>query len=77
MKNYCLWFSLMFGMVECCTEQRVIDSPPPGFDPSGLIRFETTSQAERHRASLNKYIWPQGLPTTRPKVQSLMNVEEL
>jgi hypothetical protein len=77
MKYYCLWFSFFLGMVECCAAQQLSDSPLPDFDPSGMVRFETASQAERRRASLNKYIWPQGLPTTRPKVQSLMNAEEL
>ena len=77
MKYYCLCLSLVFGMIECCSAQEVLESPIPNFDPSGMIRFETTSQAERRRASLNKYIWPQGLPNTRPKVRRLMNAEEL
>jgi len=77
MKYYCLCLSLVFGMIECCSAQEVLESPIPNFDPSDMIRFETTSQAERRRASLNKYIWPQGLPNTRPKVRRLMNAEEL
>lgn len=77
MKYYYLCLSLLVGMIECCSAQEVLESPIPNFDPSGMIRFETTSQAERRRASLNKYIWPQGLPTTRPKVRRLMNAEEL
>jgi hypothetical protein len=77
MKTYSLWLTLIFGLLEISSGQEAVDSPLPGFDPSGMIRFESVSQAERRRESLHKYIWPEGLPATRPKIQSLMNADEL
>lgn len=35
-------------------------------DPSGLVRFKTPAEAERRRQELIRFIWPDGLPETRP-----------
>ncbi|WP_425400083.1 hypothetical protein [Aeoliella sp.] len=41
------------------------------FDISGLVRFETPQQAEAVRQRMVRFIWPNGLPATRPTVVPL------
>lgn len=42
-----------------------------GFDIGPMIRFTTPAEAEQRRAELVRFIWPEGLPATRPQVTSL------
>src|SRR4051812_43072902 len=43
------------------------------YDIAGLIRFENSEEAEARRAKLIHFIWPDGLPTTRPTVTDVPN----
>lgn len=41
------------------------------FDIGKLVRIESAEQGETHRKKLIQFIWPEGLPTTRPKVSKV------
>ncbi len=51
-----------------------VDPKLEGFDIAPLVRFATAGEAEARRAEMVKLIWPEGLPTTRPKVSE--SIEE-
>jgi len=38
------------------------------YDPSGQIRFKTPAEADARREKLIRFIWPDGLPKTKPAV---------
>ena len=41
------------------------------FNINGLIRFKNSQQAESRRKKLIEFVWPAGLPTTRPNVSKV------
>jgi hypothetical protein len=43
------------------------------FDISNLMRIENSEQGEARRNKLIQFIWPEGLPATRPKVSKVAN----
>ncbi|MEC7597436.1 MAG: hypothetical protein VX936_03615, partial [Planctomycetota bacterium] len=77
MRHIRLTAAILIGLAQTTQAQMEMDSPLPDFNPERLVRFESVSQAERRRESLQKYIWPEGLPSTRPKVSNVMQPREL
>ena len=77
MRHIRLTAAILIGLAQTTQAQMEMDSPLPDFNPERMVRFESVSQAERRRESLQKYIWPEGLPSTRPKVSNVMQPSEL
>ena len=77
MRHIRLTAAILIGLAQTTQAQMEMDSPLPEFNPERMVRFESISQAERRRESLQKYIWPEGLPSTRPKVSNVMQPREL
>ena len=67
MRHIRLTAAILIGLAQTTQAQMEMDSPLPEFNPERMVRFESVSQAERRRESLQKYIWPEGLPSPRPR----------
>lgn len=60
---------LLFVALACApAAAEPANSKLSNFDIAGLIRFNNAEGAEARRAQLIRFIWPGGLPTTRPAV---------
>ena len=69
-----VWLSLVCGVVACGAVVEADDDLDPrlkGFSIGKLVRFENVEQSEARRKKLIEFIWPDGLPATRPKVSKV------